>query len=494
MTVIALQVTSLFTTCALLMGMCYGADSREAPAAAGSPAPFLVEASEDVSLLLAGAPRLQSFSWAQWDGKWIFIAGRTAGYHGVGGADADFPRARANARIWVVDALTGGPARTYSYPVADLPTSLGTVKDQWMSSNTLHFQDHDTLYIAGGYGQNSNGEWVTYPILSAVRLPSLVDGVIHGRDTFSRSISFVSSPLVQATGGELLKLDDGMFYLVGGHVFSGNYRDFEANNEKNTATSSQTYLGEIRKLAVKRDAHGRLSVSLAERYQNPEFARRDLNATLTILPDGHSLGAAAYGGVFTKDQLNFTRPIYWSATSAPKIDESYEQKMSAYSCAKLLLFDPNSQSMYTTFFGGISRWTWSYARQQFELAPLVGDKTKPVYLDGMPWIDHITTLVHGPRGTYEAVQPSSRLPTYLGTNAVFLSVTGLPRIREDADIFDMRSLRGRRVLVGYIYGGIRAYPREFPYRDDAPSYNAGNVPTKTSDKILAVYVTVPATH
>ena len=54
------------------------------------------------------------------------------------------------------------------------------------------------------------------------------------------------------------------------------------------------------------------------------------------------------------------------------------------------------------------------------------------------------------------------------------------------------ALRGTRTLIGYIYGGIRAFPREFPYLESSPSYSAGNVPTKPNDMILAVYVTVPA--
>ena len=412
----------------------------------------------------------------------------------MGAADADFPRDHANVQIWVVDPSGDGPARTFHFPVAALPDSLGPVKDQWMSSNLLFFQDRDTLYLAGGYGQDSQGGWVTYPILSSVHLPSLIDGVMRGKDSFSRSIGFVKSPLVQVAGGELLKLDDGMFYIAGGHIFSGTYREFEGAEEKNSTKASQTYIGEIRKLRFKRDARGQLTVSLVARYQNPEFARRDLNAEFTILPDGHSLGAAVYGGVFTKDQLSFSKPIYWSANHSPQVDDTYEQKMSAYACATLLLFDPDSHTMYTTFFGGISRWTWDYRKKRAEIAPLVGDKTKPDYFDGMEWIDHITTLIRGPHGTYEAVQPSERLAAYIGTNAAFLPADGLIRIREDADVFDLRPLRGKRILAGYLYGGIRAFPREFPYLDESPLYHSGNVPTKASDMILAVYITAPPAH
>jgi hypothetical protein len=463
--------------------------AAEAPGRAAGDPPFLIDAVENVASRFPGAPKLQSFAWAQWDGKWIFLAGRTTGYHGVGAADADFPRAGSNARIWVIDPGGPGAAKTYSFAVADLPASLNDVKDQWQSSNPLFAQDQATLYIAGGYGLNSEGKWVTYPLLSSVDLPSLVAGVIQGRDTFSKTIAFARNPLVQSAGGELLKLDDGMFYLAGGHVFSGSYRDFEGGGEETTATASQKYLGEIRKLKVERTAKG-LSVELVQRYADPQFARRDLNGGLIILPDGHSVGAAIYGGVFTREQLNFSRPVYWDATARPR-EDTFEQKMSAYSCATLRLFDPASKTMYTSFFGGISRWTWDDKTKTFAPAELVGDKTTPVYFDGMPWIDWVSTLAQGQKAIWEIVQPA-KLPGFVGTSAAFLPVAGLAKIREDADVFDLAPLRGKRTLVGYIYGGIRAHPKEFPYLEASRPYNSGNVATVPNDLILAVYLTVPS--
>jgi len=454
--------------------------------------PFTIEASEDVAADFPGAPRLQSFAWAQWDGKWIFIAGRTGGYHGIGQGDVDFPRTRANQDIWVIEPSVTGPAKVHSLAVANLHDVPTVVKDQWVSSNLLHYQDGETLYLAGGYGVNSAGDTVTYSVLSAVNLPALVKGVLAGKDTFSRAIAYAESPLVQSAGGGLVKLDDGLFYLFGGHVFMGSYRAFEAAEEKTTPKASQTYLGEIRKLRFNQPGGQKLVVSQVDRYQDPEFARRDLNVELTIAPDGKSLGAAAYGGVFTKDQLNFTHPVYFQANSTPRVDTAFEQKMSAYSCATLLMFDPASSEMYTTFFGGISRWTWNYSSKQFDQAALAGKKSDQAgYLDGMPWIDHISTLVRSAKDSYEFVQ-SNRLPSFLGTNAAFIPVTGLKEVRDGTRIFDLSQFRGKRVLVGYLYGGIRASPKQFPYTDEAPYYTSGNVPTKPSDVILKVYVTAPA--
>jgi len=67
----------------------------------------------------------------------------------------------------------------------------------------------------------------------------------------------------------------------------------------------------------------------------------------------------------------------------------------------------------------------------------------------------------------------------------------MERIRPEAEVFDLRPLRGKRVLAGYIYGGIRAFPKEFPYRDDSRPYYSGNTPTRSSEMIVAVYITVP---
>ena len=461
-------------------------------AAASGPGrnPLFVGVSEDVSSAFPGAPRLQSFAWAHWNGKWIFIAGRTGGYHGVGQGDVQFPRTTANQRIWVIEPPASGPGKVYSFPVASLPASLAMVKDQWMASNLLHFQDKDTLYLAGGYGENSAHELVTYPIISSVNLPALVEGVIHGKDTFSAMIDWAESPLVQSTGGELLRLDDGFFYLIGGHVFTGSYRSFEAADEKNTPAASQTYLGEIRKLRLSRARPGALDVALVESFRDEEFARRDLNAGLTILEDGKSLGAAAYGGVFTKEQLNFPHPILLQAGTAPKADTGFAQKMGAYSCATMLLYNPDTSAMYTTFFGGISRWRWNSSKSQFAEAPLVGDKTQDKgYFDGMPWINEISTLVRSQGQWFEFAQEG--LPAYIGTDGAFLPATGLAKIREDADIFDLRQFRGKRVLAGYLFGGIRAFPKQFPYTEEAREYRSGSVPTKTNDLILKVYVTAP---
>src|SRR5262245_62970494 len=97
-----------------------------------SPAtvPFTIEASENVAGEFPGAPRLQSFSFAQWKGRWIFIGGRISGYHAVGGGSAEFLSADANREVWAVDT-TSKPARTYHAPLAQIGSRPPAVVAQW---------------------------------------------------------------------------------------------------------------------------------------------------------------------------------------------------------------------------------------------------------------------------------------------------------------------------------------------------------------------------
>jgi len=467
--------------CLLLAILAGGAALAAVPAGV----PFTIDVSEAVAGEFPGAPRLQSFSFAQWKGRWVFIGGRISGYHAVGGGSAEFLRADANREVWVIDT-TVKPARTYHVPVTQLPPRLAVIQAQWTSTGQLYFQDGDKLYICGGYGQDEKGKWSTFDVISRVSLPELVEDVMGG-GLPAESISFARSSLVQSAGGALTKLKDGYFYLVMGHSFQGSYTAFEGQEEHNSTEASQTYLSEIRKLSVKTQADGSLSVALVEKFQNEtEFHRRDLNVAQFLSPAG--LGFAAYGGVFTPEtQLSYSKPVYVVPGSRPFVDSAFDQKMNAYTCAVLLMFSETTKTMYTTFFGGISRFRWNPLEHVYEENPRAGSKTDSTYLDGLQWSDQISTIRKDEAETIEIVHSRS-LPAFVGTGAVFIPVPDVARAERNTDILAFEPLRNTRTFVGYIYGGIRAYPYRFPYLKPAGSYNSGAVPSKPSDMILKVYV------
>jgi hypothetical protein len=96
-------------------------------------------------------------------------------------------------------------------------------------------------------------------------------------------------------------------------------------------------------------------------------------------------------------------------------------------------------------------------------------------------------MATGKEKTREAVH-AALLPAFVGSGAVFITAPGRARDEPAADILDLEALRGTRTLVGYIYGGIRAFPYQFPYNKTATPYSAGTVPTRPSELILKVYV------
>jgi hypothetical protein len=290
----------------------------------------------------------------------------------------------------------------------------------------------------------------------------------------------------------LIKLRDGYFYLVMGHNFQGSYTAFEGQGEHNvTEAASQTYLNEIRKLKITAAGDRGLHVSLAEKFEDAtEFHRRDLNVTPIRSPKG--LGLAVYGGVFTPEtQLAYDKPIYLFESSKPIVDSGFQQRMNAYACPRLLIYDKSGETMYTTLFGGISPYFWNAAAGTFVENPRVGTKVEVKYLDGLQWSDQISTIERvmatGKEKTGEAVHPAL-LPAFVGAGAVFIAAPGMARAELEAGILDLEALRGARTLVGYIYGGIRAFPYQFPYNKTATPYSSGTVPTRPSELILKVYV------
>src|SRR5262249_34325781 len=146
-----------------------------------------------------------------------------------------------------------------------------------------------------------------------------------------------------------------------------------------------------------------------------------------------------------------------------------------------------AQTMYTTLFGGISRFVWNPASHALEENPRVGSKFDSTYLDGLQWSDQISTLQRHGTETTEFAHPRP-LRAFLGTGAVFIPSSDVARARPDTDILALDAFGKRRTFVGYIYGGIRAFPYQFPYLKTSPAHNSGAVPTKASDMILKVYV------
>jgi hypothetical protein len=435
-------------------------------ALAGLPAtlPFHLEVSEGAKSLPRG---VQSFAFATSGGKWLFVGGRTNGFHLTATSMRTFPVAYANKQLLVFDPGSG-QSWSRDLPAAYLP--------QLSATNTESHQDGDTLYVAGGYGSNCGKDtascYGTYPNLTALKVKDVIDAVVAGDDAkLASSIVSIEDARFQVAGGVLRKVGD-YFYLVMGQNYSRIY----------SAAVSGAYTEQVRRFKLGFDGQT-LTVSDYQAFGDPsgaqgtasQFHRRDLNVTEAITPSGNP-GLNVWGGVFTADDRGWSHPIYiepqGSAAPALTVDAAFQQKTNYYECANLLMYDAATGSMYTTLFGGISNY---YYNQAGELVP--GGTT-----NSLPFTNIISTLGRASNGTREYVQPMNQgLPALIGANAELVLAPGLPLVQGSHAIVDYAKLTGNRVLVGYLVGGIRATAWQA----------SGTNPTYPLEKLYEVYVVRP---
>ncbi|MBK9718255.1 MAG: hypothetical protein IPO85_12225 [Saprospiraceae bacterium] len=86
---------------------------------------------------------------------------------------AAFDIAGHNNQLIVVDPVA---QQKWSAPLSSLPIGL---QEQLSSTNMEFFQEGDYLYLAGGYGCNTSADHITYPNLSAVKVPDVINAVIN---------------------------------------------------------------------------------------------------------------------------------------------------------------------------------------------------------------------------------------------------------------------------------------------------------------------------
>ncbi len=394
---------------------------------------------------MPGTPSIHSFAFAQSNGKWLFVGGRTNGLHGFNPGDA-FPKQYSNKNIFVVDPNT---AATWSKNIfADIPFSLA---DPLRSTNMEYFQDGNKLYMIGGYGYDSasNG-LVTFPRVTVLDIDEVIQATISGTSV-SQYVRQVTDSRLQVCGGELQKLGD-YFYLTGGHKFTGTYT---------RTINNQIYTNQLKKFKINDDGTS-VNITDYETFTDTAlFHRRDMNLVPSIKSDGTTPYLTLYGGVFKYNQdIPYTKPIYIEK-GAYSYDNSFEQKMSQYSCANLSAFNIITGSFHTTFFGGVSLYYYNE------------NTHSQVYDSLVPFIDDITTLTKNSQGISEEKISPTKMPALLGANAKFILDQSVPHYSNG--VIKFNELSGR-TFAGYIYGGIRAL---------LPN----TTPTFPSDYILKVYIT-----
>lgn len=411
--------------------------------------PYTVEINE-VSLDPAPLPNIHSIAAAEWDGQWVFMAGRTNGLHGLTGMNA-FDPAFENRKIWVVDPR-GKESWSKSIETSAASGLTQDVVDSLSSVNTQFYQDGPHWLIVGGYGfKRSAGDHVTYDTLTALDLPGLVDWVkaAPGEETTLTAdhIEQIRSSFFQVTGGGLERIGDE-YQLIFVQNYEGRYRPM----------LDGVYTKQIRRFQV--DFIDGLSAPVGSRIRTaPQdaFRRRDLNV-LTIL-ERSGIGsfeerAVALSGVFTLDTGVWTAPVIVGPEGSfvmddPEAENSLKQGFQVYHCSKASLFNRVTDEAHMLLFGG--------------LTVLERDLDSGAYTqdDQVPFTNQCSVVVRDAGGRFQQYWLPTRFPEILldgkelrfGTNAEFFISNEAPKLHPK--VIDLARI-DEPTVIGHILGGLVA--------------------------------------
>ena len=398
-------------------------------------------------------PGLQSFAFGQWDGKWLIVGGRLDGLHRRQ-PWATFTADGNNNQIIVID-----PERksTWTAPLSSLPAAIS---EQLSSTNMEFYQEGDFLFCIGGYGySNTASDHITYPNLTVIDVPQVIDAVINDKP-YSPFFEQIKDDQFQVCGGKLKTIQD-TFYLLGGQKFMGRYNPMGPDHGPGF---SQEYTNQVRRFTLNKDA-GSWSVKHHAAYtDSAELHRRDYNAEAQILPSG-TQAITMYSGVFKQDlDLPYLTAVHVNS-SGYQVQNDFRQYYNHYHCAAIPLYSTRNQDMHTLFFGGIAQY---YDNE--------GVLTQD---DNVPFVNTIARVTREKNGAMSEYKMNTTMPALMGAGSEFI-------INPEVSVFSngvikLDDLQGDSILLGFVYGGIVS---------DAPNIFFTNTGTQSAatNRIFQVFV------
>lgn len=454
-----------------------GTSGGVAPPSNGPTLPFSLQLKELKGKQL---PALHSYSSGRDGNRTLVLGGRVAGLHGFANSTNNFPRSTANVNAFVIDPAAGEVRGSVDLTEA-LPRELA---GPLTATNQEFAQVGTDLYVTGGYGQDlATGKMTTFGSLIKIDVHGLV-GAIEKKESIKSYFKAHPSAdnRLKVTGGGL-RYHAGVFYLAFGQDFTGDY-SVENRDYNRAGGQFQKYTEKIRVFTLNPDLSIAQFNQVDAGYDSSlPYHRRDLNLVDIIQSDGVTPGAVVYGGVFKAGQVaGHTTPIdilFASSVTGVRAQLSqFQQALSQYDCAQVTVFDAASQSSLTTLFGGISQYHYDAAT-----ASLVLDQVDLAHgVDGLPFIDSISTIIHGPQGSYQQFIQPITLPALLGADAQFIPSAALASAGQvyENGVIKLSALTGT-TLVGHLYGGIESFVPYSGLAKQDPS-------TVASARIFEVYV------
>ena len=391
-----------------------------------------------------GLAGMQSFACGQHDGKWLLLGGRTDGLHRRQ-PWATFDAAGQNIQLSVVDPVAG---QTWTAPLTSLPT---TIQEQLSSTNMEFHQEGDYLYIIGGYGYSKTADdHVTYPYLTAVKVPDVIKAIVQG-DTLRTGFRQIKDEQFAVTGGYLNKIYH-TWYLTGGQRFDGRY------NPMGHPSYVQSYTNSIRKFKLIDNGAEISVIHLPGITDTTNLHRRDYNVIPQILPCGQE-GLTAFSGVFQQNaDLPFLNCVIIDSLGY-SVNNDFAQYYNQYHCAHVPLYSARDKEMHNLFFGGISQYADSAGIR--------------IQNNNVPFVKTIARVTRYRNGKMTEYKMPIELPSFLGASSEFIPVRNLPKY--DNEVIKLDDIQRDSTLIGYIFGGINSTESEIFWSNNGTQSTANSV-------------------
>ena len=402
------------------------------------------------SFKIEGLGGVQSYAYGQYDGKWLLIGGRLDGLHRRQ-PWATFDTEGQNIHLVVVDPVA---QKRWSAPLSTLPVSI---QEQLSSTNMEYYQEGEYLYIIGGYGYSKSADdHVTFPCLTAVKLPGLINAIVKG-DSLKSWFRQIKDEKFAVTGGSLNKIYH-TYYLTGGQRFDGKY------NQMGHPSYVQKYTNSIIKFLLV-DNGTKITISyLSGITDSINLHRRDYNVIPQILPDGQE-GLTAFSGVFQVEaNLPFLNCVNIDS-SGYHINNDFLQYYNQYQCAHIPFYSADSKEMHNLFFGGIAQYVDS-----------AGIRIKN---DNVPFVKTIARVTRDRNGKMTEYKMPIEMPSFLGAGSEFIPVRNLPEYENE--VIKLDDIKRDSTLIGYLFGGINSAESEIFWSNDGTQSTASSI-------ILKVYL------
>ena len=369
---------------------------------------------------------MQSYAFAQENGKWLIVGGRLDGLHRRQ-PWAAFDIAGHNNQLLVIDPIS---QQKWSAPLSSLPISI---QEQLSSTNMEFYQEGDYLYCFGGYGYSAtSSDHTTFDKLTAIKVPEVINAIINNSD-FTDHFRQITDSNFQVAGGRLKKINNN-FYLLGGQKFIGRYNPMGPDHGPGFI---QEYTNSIRIFNLVDDSNTITITHLPSHTDSENLHRRDYNAESQILPDG-SEGITMFSGVFREDvDLPFLNSVTIDSNDYI-VNNTFQQYYNHYHCPVLPLYSKEYNEMHTVFFGGIAQF-------HDENGTLVQD-------DNVPFVNTIARVTRDNSGTMKEYKLPIEMPSLIGAGGEFIPNKNIAHY--DNEVFKLDRILSDSVLIGYIYGGI----------------------------------------